>query len=124
MKTVITARLKVPGLHCWPGAHESRKYLRDPHRHLFHIEVTMPVNHDERDTEWHDLAEITQSVVDGMAGSIHDGLHDFGARSCETLARQLYNQLEAEHGLDIQSIEWGEDGEFSALISHEGGVDA
>jgi len=106
-------------MHCWPGAHEERAYLRDPHRHLFHIAVVVRVNHDERDVEWHDLNQVAQDIVNEMADEIRDGLHQFGARSCETLARQLFTVLD-ENGLDVHCVEWGEDGEFTAAIYREG----
>ena len=67
MRVLITAHLHVPGLHYWPGAHDARDYLRSPHRHLFGIAATLEVRHDERDVEWHDLAETMTAHVRDMA---------------------------------------------------------
>lgn len=118
-RTFITANLTVPGLHHWPGAHDSRAYLRDLHRHLFHISVTIPVAHNERDTEFHDLAEIIRRLVtlEIATDFRHDVLH-FGARSCESLAGQLGELLQEVHGITPHRIVWSEDGEFSAELHY------
>ena len=115
MRTLITARLHVPGLHYWPGAHDARDYVRAPHRHLFGIAATLEVRHDERDVEWHDLAETMTAHVRDMADRHRDGLHDFGPRSCETLARTLMARL-TDDGHTVAAVEWDEDGEFTARI--------
>lgn len=115
MRTLISATVTVPGLHHWPGAHDARDYLRAPHRHLFHVTATLEVAHDERDVEWHDLAEQLMGYIDGLASGHRDGLHDFDARSCETLARQLAHRLMQDDML-VHSVEWSEDGEFTARV--------
>ena len=111
--TTIEATVRVPGLHHWPDAHQQRAYLASPHRHLFWFTVELATGHDDREVEWHDLAEWVTRAVTLMADSIHNGLHDFGPRSCETLARQLAGQA-AEAGLPVVRVSVSEDGEFTA----------
>lgn len=115
LDSTITARFTLAGLHHWPGAHDARAYLRDLHRHLFHVQLTAGVTHDERDIEWHDLTELAEKRFRGMADSFHDGLLNYGARSCETLARQLF---EAVHDAvpTLLEVRVGEDGEFQATV--------
>lgn len=80
-----TVRFRVPGFHCWPDAPEARAYLRDRHRHLFHFEVDVELNHDERDIEFHDLLDDCKGFV-GTGG-------DYGNWSCETMAARLGGYL-------------------------------
>lgn len=50
--TYIAVRTSFVGFHCWPSAPEPVAFLRDRHRHVFHVELTMPVRHDDRDVEF------------------------------------------------------------------------
>ena len=54
--TEIFVKLRVPGFHHWPNPSINRAYLGDSHRHLFHLEVSMPVGHSDREVEFHDLS--------------------------------------------------------------------
>lgn len=76
----IVVRFVAEGWHCWPAAPEHRSYLASRHRHLFHVEVRLPVVHEEREVEFHDLLD---------AAKVDFGSGEFGAASCETLARDL-----------------------------------
>jgi hypothetical protein len=53
----IHVRFTEHGVHCWPQAPERRAYLRSLHRHLFFVEVSTAVEHDDREIEFHDLQE-------------------------------------------------------------------
>lgn len=117
MAVSITARTTAEGLHYWPEPTARRDYLGSPHRHLFRVEVTLPVAHDDRDVEFHDLKRMIDQAVLVMAGGRTDaGLFDFGSRSCEQLARQLAGYLERKHGLHPSRVVWSEDGEFDAVL--------
>jgi hypothetical protein len=111
----ITARFRVPGLHYWPGATEGREYLSQPHRHLFHVAVTMRVNHLDRQVEWHDLGTAANELAVKM-GDAHNGLIDYGPRSCESLATELMNALRG-NGFNVTQVEWSEDGEYTATVT-------
>lgn len=115
--TTITARVSQPGLHHWPTAPEQRAYLRDPHRHLFVARATVYVGHDERDVEFHDLGDDLLSALRGATGTLAFGSHqtslyDFGAQSCESLARHCCEVLGGRYALG--SISVSEDDEFTA----------
>lgn len=110
MSTRIFVRFTEPGWHRWPAAPDSRAYLRDSHRHLFHYEVSMLVTHDERDVEFHDLIDAARSYVH---------LGDLGARSCETIARDLLGDLHGEYPDRHVIVTVSEDGECGATVEGE-----
>lgn len=112
MSRTITARFTLAGLHHWPNAPERRAYLRNPHRHLFHVTVHTPVMHDDRDIEFHDLAEQAVRHFRRLGDPYHpeSTLVDFGPRSCEVLAEQLAKSLHAVY-VPVSRVDVSEDGE-------------
>lgn len=107
----VVVRHAVPGFHRWEHAPENRAYLRATHRHVFHVEVRVEVTHDNRDIEFHDL-------LDAVADSLPRN-HDWGGRSCETLARIVAERVRAlmqlpEHRPVRVSV--FEDNEVGAII--------
>lgn len=117
MSTSITTTNRLAGLHSWPTAHEARKYLRDSHRHMFVIRTTVGVSHDERDVEFHDLQVIVERVARSFGTETPQGL-DYGAQSCETLARRLGTSLHGD-GINVVAVSWSEDDENTATITFE-----
>lgn len=107
--TTVWTRLALPGFHRWPAASGARAYLADRHRHLFHLEVEVPVDHDERQVEFHDL----QDLVRDWWGP---GARECGDASCETLAKQLLDHLHA-HGIRPCRVVVAEDGESGATVT-------
>ncbi len=104
----IVVRVRLEGWHNWPGATGKRSYLGAIHRHLFHIAVTTDVRHDDREIEFHDLADFVRSCwPDGGW---------LGGQSCETIARGLADRCVAEYGRGF-TVEVSEDGEFGAVVS-------
>lgn len=110
--STITARFTAPGLHRWPGAPDRRAYLRDLHRHLFRVEVVAAMGHNDREVEFHDLAEQAAQMFEWMGSEYHPAtrLVTFGARSCEMLAAELAALL-TEEGLTLVRVTVSEDGE-------------
>jgi hypothetical protein len=113
-QVTVWARVALPGFHYWPGAPPHRSYLSARHRHLFIVAVAVAVDHDDRDTEFHDLADLIREWW-GPPG------RDWGASSCETLARGLAATLD-DAGAAVVSVEVSEDGESGATYT-PGGAD-
>lgn len=100
----VGTRVRLPGFHRWPEAHEERAYLRQKHRHLFGVEAVVRVGHDDRDVEFHDL----QDMLRQWWG---EGAPDLGRSSCEDLARSLDSFLAGVMGLAVESVTITEDDE-------------
>ena len=103
----ITVRFTAPGVHCWPDAPDHRSYLRAPHRHLFHVELTTPVTHRERQTEFHDLMDEARALF---------GAHDYDA-SCETMAAGLAKSISERYEGRPVTVSVFEDGEAGATAT-------
>lgn len=102
----ITVRFAVPGFHRWPDAPERRAYLRDRHRHLFHVEVSCPVTHHERQIEFHDLMDEAKELFGPKTES----------DSCETMAQALAVELSGRHENRPFKVSVFEDGESGATV--------
>ncbi len=113
MKSKIIVTFDVEGLHNWPlaFAHSSEFYLMHEHRHVFKVRVEKVVNHDDRDVEFisakRAFTELFRSL--GEKDS-RNGLINFGAKSCEIMAKTLLGMTEAE------AVEVHEDGENGARV--------
>lgn len=81
----ITVRSRSWGQHCWPSAPASRSYLAGPHRHLFTVELSVEVDHADREIEFHDL-------LDELGGAWPESL-DLGSSSCEMLAEMVLRNI-------------------------------
>lgn len=101
--TNIVVNLQFEGIHCWPTCPiEEVKYLREPHRHMFHICCKKHVKHDDRDIE---IIQFKHRVCEYLNELYPD--HNMGSTSCEMLAENLT----ARFGLCYCSVlEDGENG--------------
>lgn len=96
----------MPGRHHWPGAPEKTAFLRNSHRHLFHFEVDIPVNHDDRDVEFFDFQnQLANALYHGWRADGF-GTYDFKNNSCEMLASWVLDQFPAARRCTVS-----EDGE-------------
>ena len=88
MKTSIIVKLQVEGVHCWPDCDiEEVSFLKQPHRHIFHIACKKEVRHDDRDIE---IIQFKHRIHDYLRAKYSNGnMCEFGAMSCEMLAREL-----------------------------------
>ena len=105
-----------PGFHNWPDARTilpERGYLSSRHRHLFHVKITAPVTHDDRDIEFHDLRDYAESwwPADG----------EMGSASCEHIAHALaVHVLTRWHNVAWIEVSVSEDGECGATVRTTG----
>lgn len=114
MSTEVYCTMQIDGTHSWPGCpFDEVAYLRDPHRHMFHIKAYKPVMHDDRDTEFiilkHHLLDYlrVQYYVDDLR------THVFGSMSCEMIAQELADTF------DLSRCEVNEDGENGCVWTRD-----
>lgn len=124
-RTEVYCTLRVEGIHNWPDCpFEEVSYLRDLHRHQFHIKAHKVVTHSDRDTEFimlqhrieaYLLTEYGQEIMHETGWTICDNKRVcmFGAKSCEMIAEELINEF------DLCKCEVNEDGENGAIVEVE-----
>lgn len=88
--TSVFARTRFVGLHQWPSAPPAVAWLRNRHRHEFHIEVELPVGHDDRAIEF----QLLKQLVDDMLAAWYQPVGaeqaaHLGTTSCETIGHRL-----------------------------------
>ena len=109
--TSIIARVNIEGLHRWKKCPiDEVSYLRDYHRHMFHIIGKAYVSHADRDIEF---IQLTHKIKDYLTKMYYSESYKcclFGDSSCEMLAKELA----IEFGL--YEVEVNEDGESGSII--------
>ncbi len=115
MSIELTIRLPIEGIHFWPGAPDPVEFLAYPHRHVFNYTFVVEVGGEDREVEFLTFREIVRAWIFktykiAMKGFFH-GPRYFGARSCETLAREL---LDAYPQITQATVD--EDGENGATV--------
>lgn len=95
--------------HKWVGAPEEVGFLRDFHRHVFHVRVEVTITHNEREVEF----ILLKRRVDDILSVFEEQqfLH-----SCETLAEHLIDVLQ-EEWYRVKSVTVSEDGENGATLT-------
>ena len=111
IKIEVFCTLQVEGTHSWPGCpYEEVAYLRDEHRHMFHIKAYKSVIHSDRDVEFIMLKHEIQIYLHTMYYWAKNKIHRFGAKSCEMIAQELIDNFE------LSRCEVSEDGENGAIV--------
>ena len=105
MKTQIIVTLQIEGIHKWQNCPlEEVSFLRNEHRHIFHIEARKEVTHNDRDIEIILLKRKMQEYYGTLP-------FNFGNQSCEMIAEDLMNAF------DLCYCKVMEDNENGALIT-------
>jgi hypothetical protein len=101
----IWIQFQFEGFHQWPDAPEVVGFLRNRHRHLFHVKVTWQVAHNDRHLEFFIQQARAKAVVEQLKQ-----IEQVNLWSCEEWASNLLKQLQAV------SVEVSEDGENGAIV--------
>lgn len=98
----IWIRFQFEAFHRWKDAPDEVAFLRDRHRHLFHVRVEWAVSHTEREREFF----IEQRAAQEAAARLRDepGSVEW---SCETWASRI---MEATGAIRVEVSEDGENG--------------
>lgn len=106
MKTTVSFTVLFSGTHCWPECNIPEvAYLKDTHRHVFHIKGEIEVTHDNRDIEF---IRLKREVTDYLNAKYPKG--DLGSNSCEMIAADLL------YVFSLCKCEVFEDGENGATV--------
>lgn len=109
----INVRLQHEGFHHWAEAPEPKlSFLRSRHRHIFHFDIEIAVNHDNRDTEF----IIVKQAVSEWLTATYDT--EFGSMSCEAIAIATDERLR-KLGYFVRRIMVSEDGENGGGLVYE-----
>lgn len=104
MTLAVVVRFRFEGVHSWPDCPlQDVAFLRDPHRHEFHVEAVKLVEHEDRDVEIIMLKRAMQVWCQAFRGP--------HTMSCESMARQLVDAFL------LQRCRVLEDGENGAEVT-------
>lgn len=114
----ITITSSFVGLHCWPSAPDRRAYLREPHRHLFNVKVSVSVEDSDREVEYHDLKDQVVALLPATALVMRrDHLNPYLNFSCEHHAERIVNEVALLHPRRSISVTVDEDGECGSTVT-------
>ena len=110
LQSFIIVTFTLEGFHRYPQAPAPVAFLSERHRHLFNFTLRFRVNHCDRDKEFFLVSREVQQGLENIYGRPAE----FGAASCEELARYLLIDY-APSG--CCQVEVWEDGENGALVT-------
>lgn len=103
----IIVTTKFSAIHHWPGCYiEEVSYLKNPHRHEFHVQVKAPVIHDDRHIEFINLKNRIETWLQKNWDK-----KDLGQMSCEQMCTSLLNVF-----LELTYVRIMEDNENGAEV--------
>lgn len=115
MMSTVWVRFRQAGFHCWPEAPEAQAYLRDRHRHLFHVEVSVMSGVDNaRSIEFHRLLEHAKTIMRDVA--LRGKMYDYGHASCESIAASMALRLCRVYST-VVTVTISEDGECGSTVT-------
>lgn len=115
--TSITVRVDVEGIHRYPAAAEDPRladvsFLSFPHRHIFQIEATIQVFHDDRELEF-------ILVKRDLQQAFGQGILQLDYKSCEMINNDVAQYLANRYGANrIYVVSTSEDGENKATSTY------
>jgi hypothetical protein len=114
-KSYIKVRTQFEGYHCYPGAgsiDHRIAFLEDRHRHMFHVEVKMAVDHQNREQEFF----LTKWKLASFLSA-----NEMNNKSCEMMAQEIIELfLIPTYGVRFYEVTVSEDGESDGIVVFEG----
>lgn len=110
------------GIHCYPAAATDSalatgdaydvSFLGHPHRHIFHFKVYIQVFHDDREIEFIQFKRWLEHLYSTSTLELN-------YKSCEMIAKDLYEIISARYPNRSVWIEVSEDGENGCFIQFD-----
>lgn len=108
MTTLISVSDQFESMHCWPEAPEEVSFLRNLHRHVFHVNAEIEVKTDDRELEF--------IIVKRSLKKFYPPFNA-GRLSCEQMAKKIHDGLIGLFGFRNIRVCVFEDGENGAIVS-------
>lgn len=111
-KMRIEVKTQFEGLHCWPDAPDEVKFLSHTHRHMFHVVLRIPVNHNDRELEFVMVKRELEKFINDRY-SWPDAPMALGRMSCEDVAISIATWARVKYGrtgIEVGVFEDGENG--------------
>lgn len=105
MKRYIYVTTQRVGFHSYPNSPEEVSFLRNKHRHLFKIKLTIEVYEGNREIEFFMLLNKLNLVLDNISFN----------QSCENIAYDIVKNMKDEYDRYME-CEVSEDGENGGII--------
>ena len=102
-------RFQFQGVHRWKDAPEEVAFLRNEHRHVFHCEVAISQEHDNRDIEFFIFKKELESGIPLYIQGEND--------SCEMIAQRIKEMVEHDHPNRLVIVQVFEDNENGAMVN-------
>lgn len=109
--TYIWVTHQFESLHFWPDAPKKVEYLKNYHRHMFHVELRVKVTHDDRDAEFFTVKDELKAYCRKLTGCVY-------AKSCEMMARDILEHMAKTY--KVARVMVSEDGENGAILKVTG----
>ena len=110
IRTTVFCKSKFIGFHRWPDAPVEVSFLRSRHRHLFHVELRVEVNHDDREVEFLLLQKALEEWIQETITN-----SDTSTWSCEAWCRAMI-QIAWFGNYFASYVSVSEDGENGAVL--------
>lgn len=107
MTTYVWVTTQFVGFHRWKDAPEEVKFLRDYHRHIFHVKLAVQVTHNNRQVEFFTLKKELDTFLELYKDQYFE-------ESCEMIAQTLLKRF----GARIVNV--SEDNENGATVTSFG----
>lgn len=103
----IKVQTRFEGYHRWKDAPEDVEFLRNTHRHIFHVKLQIEVEKNNRELEFIRVKDWLNEMLDRVA---------VGERSCEDLCELILKSTKDKYGDRKVKVEVSEDGENGAIV--------
>lgn len=111
IKTYIKLDFEVEGFHHYPNAPHPVKFLEHHHRHLFRFIIKYKVTDLNREKE----IFMQQDVLKEYIGECYGYPAQFGAMSCEMIAKELLEFILDDGGVYVEVLEDGKGGAIAKI---------
>jgi hypothetical protein len=93
-------------MHKWEGCSiDDVKFLKDSHRHVFHVELKASVDDPDRELEFFMIQQMIDSAIYNLYRDQDSmGYFMLGSRSCEMIAKEIIDFLVKHYAIPSNTI--------------------
>ena len=114
-KTGIIVTTQFEGIHYYTNAPEEVSFLRNSHRHIFHVKAEIEVFHDDRELEFILVKRAINEYLKDYATNLNYKSCEMIAKMIQDFIKQKYptpKHLERDRFVNVEVWEDGENGAF------------